>query len=146
MSTEQLVSFCFAGIADHVEITEGEGGLPKVVLKHACGSKAEVSMPLFFPAAVVCCEQQEVSSTKLSLSISQTRGCACEHERIIVLQIYLFGGVVTSWTQPSGDEVLFVRPDAKFDKSKPISGGIPHCFPQVDTLQSSLSPLLAMRR
>jgi hypothetical protein len=23
-----------------------------------------------------------------------------------------------------------VRPDAVFDKSKPISGGIPHCFPQ----------------
>jgi len=26
--------------------------------------------------------------------------------------------------------VLFVRPDAKMDGSKPISGGIPHCFPQ----------------
>lgn len=24
-----------------------------------------------------------------------------------------------------------MRPDAVFDKSKPISGGIPHCFPQV---------------
>ena len=23
-----------------------------------------------------------------------------------------------------------VRPDAKMDGSKPISGGIPHCFPQ----------------
>ena len=23
-----------------------------------------------------------------------------------------------------------MRPDAKFDKSKPISGGIPHCWPQ----------------
>lgn len=45
-------------------------------------------------------------------------------------QIYLFGAVVTSWKQPSGDEVLYVRPDAKFDKSKPISGGIPFCFPQ----------------
>ena len=32
--------------------------------------------------------------------------------------------------QPSGDEVLFVRPDAVWDKSKPISGGIPLCFPQ----------------
>ncbi|CAK0757552.1 hypothetical protein CVIRNUC_002550 [Coccomyxa viridis] len=73
------------GIAEHVEITEGQGGLPKVVLKHSCGSKAEV---------------------------------------------YLYGAVVASWTQPSGDEVLYVRPDAKFDKSKPISGGIPHCFPQ----------------
>ena len=35
-----------------------------------------------------------------------------------------------SWKQPSGDEVLYVRPDAVFDKSKPISGGVPHCFPQ----------------
>ena len=56
-----------------------------------------------------------------------------------ILQIYLFGGVVTSWTQPSGDEVLFVRPDAKFDRSKPISGGIPHCFPQVRSLRSHWS-------
>ena len=44
--------------------------------------------------------------------------------------MYLYGACVTSWKQPSGDEVLFVRPDAKFDGSKPISGGIPHCFPQ----------------
>ena len=46
-------------------------------------------------------------------------------------QVHLFGGCVTSWKQASGDEVLYVRPDAKFDGSKPISGGIPHCFPQV---------------
>ncbi|MEW5319039.1 MAG: hypothetical protein WDW38_010215 [Sanguina aurantia] len=46
-------------------------------------------------------------------------------------EVVLFGGVVSSWKQPSGDEVLYVRPDAVFDKSKPISGGIPHCFPQV---------------
>lgn len=26
-----------------------------------------------------------------------------------------------------------MRPDAKMDGSKPISGGIPHCFPQVRT-------------
>eukprot|EP01025_Chloroclados_australasicus_P033516 TRINITY_DN34203_c0_g1_i1.p1 TRINITY_DN34203_c0_g1~~TRINITY_DN34203_c0_g1_i1.p1 ORF type:complete len:388 (-),score=51.68 TRINITY_DN34203_c0_g1_i1:229-1326(-) len=45
-------------------------------------------------------------------------------------EIYLFGGCVTSWKQANGSEVLYVRPDAKFDKSKPISGGIPHCFPQ----------------
>lgn len=63
----------------------GEGGLPKCVLTHKNGGRAEV---------------------------------------------YLFGACVTSWCQPSGDEVLFVRPDAVFDKSKPISGGIPLCFPQ----------------
>lgn len=45
-------------------------------------------------------------------------------------EIYLFGGCVTSWKIPNGKDLLFVRPDAVFDKSKPISGGIPHCFPQ----------------
>lgn len=72
-------------IPGHVEFKEGRGGLPTVVLKHACGSSAEVT---------------------------------------------LFGGCVTSWKQASGDEILYIRPDAVFDKSKPISGGIPHCFPQ----------------
>jgi hypothetical protein len=33
-----------------------------------------------------------------------------------VLQVYLFGGAVCSWKQASGDEVLYVRPDAVFDK------------------------------
>ena len=33
-----------AGKKDHVEITTGKGGLPMVVLKHACGSKAEVRL------------------------------------------------------------------------------------------------------
>lgn len=73
------------GIEGSVQVVEGRGGLPTVVLKHHAGSSAEV---------------------------------------------VLFGGVVTSWKQRSGDEVLYVRPDAVFDKSKPISGGIPHCFPQ----------------
>jgi hypothetical protein len=46
-----------------------------------------------------------------------------------VAEVYPFGGVVTSWVK-NGRDVLYVRPDAKFDKSKPISGGIPHCWPQ----------------
>ncbi|MCL7051307.1 hypothetical protein MKW94_023449 [Papaver nudicaule] len=45
-------------------------------------------------------------------------------------EIYLFGGCVTSWKVPSGKDLLFVRPDAVFNGKKPISGGIPHCFPQ----------------
>lgn len=45
-------------------------------------------------------------------------------------EIYLFGGCVTSWKVASGKDLLFVRPDAVFNKIKPISGGIPHCFPQ----------------
>ncbi|KAG7539508.1 Aldose 1-/Glucose-6-phosphate 1-epimerase [Arabidopsis suecica] len=45
-------------------------------------------------------------------------------------EIYLFGGCITSWKVASGKDLLFVRPDAVFNKIKPISGGIPHCFPQ----------------
>ncbi|KAJ7944265.1 Glucose-6-phosphate 1-epimerase [Quillaja saponaria] len=46
------------------------------------------------------------------------------------VDIYLFGGCVTSWKVANGKDLLFVRPDAVFNKKKPISGGIPHCFPQ----------------
>ncbi|MBA0715694.1 hypothetical protein Golax_014580 [Gossypium laxum] len=35
-------------------------------------------------------------------------------------EIYLFGGCITSWKVPSGRDLLFVRPDAVFDKKKPI--------------------------
>jgi glucose-6-phosphate 1-epimerase len=44
-------------------------------------------------------------------------------------EVHLFGGQVTSFRLPSGDEVLFMRPDAKLDGSKPIAGGIPLCWP-----------------
>ncbi|XP_059623630.1 putative glucose-6-phosphate 1-epimerase isoform X1 [Cornus florida] len=44
-------------------------------------------------------------------------------------EIYLFGGCITSWKVSSKD-LLFVRPDAVFNGQKPISGGVPHCFPQ----------------
>lgn len=43
--------------------------------------------------------------------------------------VYLYGGCVTSY-KTGGIEWLAVRPDAKLDGSKPISGGLPHCFPQ----------------
>ena len=57
-------------------------------------------------------------------SVRLTHACGASAE------IALFGGTVLSWKQANGSEVLYCRPDAKFDKSKPISGGIPHCFPQ----------------
>lgn len=52
-------------------------------------------------------------------------------------EVYLFGGVVTSYKDGEGTEFIAVRPDAKMDGSKPISGGLSHCWPQVrryDTL------------
>jgi glucose-6-phosphate 1-epimerase len=56
--------------------------------------------------------------------------CVLTHKNGGSAEAYLFGACVTSWCQPSGDDVLYVRPDAVFDKSKPISGGIPLCFPR----------------
>ncbi len=44
-------------------------------------------------------------------------------------EVHFQGATVTSYCQPSGDEVLFIRPDAVFDGSKPIAGGVPICFP-----------------
>lgn len=57
-------------------------------------------------------------------------------------EVYLFGGVVTSFKPANlnGADVLYVRPDAKFDKSKPISGGLPHC--KYSRVSSSLRFLL----
>ena len=43
-----------AGIADHVEITEGEKGLPKVVLRHSCGAKAEVKLLYILSTSPAC--------------------------------------------------------------------------------------------
>jgi len=45
-------------------------------------------------------------------------------------EVYLFGGVVTSYKDAEGTEFIAVRPDAKMDGSKPISGGLSHCWPQ----------------
>jgi glucose-6-phosphate 1-epimerase len=45
-------------------------------------------------------------------------------------QIYVYGGVVTSYQDKDGTEFIAVRPDAMMDGSKPISGGLSHCWPQ----------------
>mmetsp|Transcript_16808 Transcript_16808/g.34235 ORF Transcript_16808/g.34235 Transcript_16808/m.34235 type:complete len:310 (+) Transcript_16808:33-962(+) len=45
-------------------------------------------------------------------------------------EIYLLGGVPTKYTDADGTDWIAVRPDAKMDGSKPISGGLSHCFPQ----------------
>jgi glucose-6-phosphate 1-epimerase len=45
-------------------------------------------------------------------------------------QVYLMGAVVTSYMSSSGVEHIAVRPDAVWDGSKPISGGLSHCWPQ----------------
>lgn len=51
------------------------------------------------------------------------------HSRVLQARIYSHGACVTSYMTPSYD-VFFVRPDAVLDGSKPISGGVPFCWPQ----------------
>ncbi|MED6107292.1 hypothetical protein PIB30_012688 [Stylosanthes scabra] len=78
------------------------------------------------------------------------------------MQVYLYGGQVTSWKNELGEELLFVSSkvlapsflfsflmhsfslfiltclQANFTPPKSIRGGIPLCFPQVRLLSSSL--------
>ncbi|KAK4426790.1 putative glucose-6-phosphate 1-epimerase [Sesamum alatum] len=79
-----MASASVESVDTYVKVTDGLGGLPKVILTSVHGSEAE---------------------------------------------IYLFGGCVTSWRVDNTD-LLYVRPDAIFTGLKPISGGMPHCFPQ----------------
>ena len=53
-----------------------------------------------------------------------------KHDSGAKSQVYLFGGDVTQYSDADGTEWIKVRPDAKMDGSKPISGGLSHCFPQ----------------
>jgi len=46
------------------------------------------------------------------------------------VEIYSNGACLTSYVTGAGYDVLFRRPDAVFDGSKPISGGVPICWPQ----------------
>ncbi|EPS60800.1 galactose mutarotase-like protein [Genlisea aurea] len=46
------------------------------------------------------------------------------------VEIYLYGGQVTSWKNEHGEELLFVSNKAVFKPPKAIRGGIPLCFPQ----------------
>jgi len=62
-----------------------------------------------------------VESELASITLSNAAGDSAK--------VYTFGACVTSYIK-GGTDVLMVRPDAKMDGSKPISGGIPHCFPQ----------------
>jgi len=52
------------------------------------------------------------------------------HESGATSKVFLFGGDLTSYVDADGTEWVAVRPDAKMDGSKPISGGLSHCFPQ----------------
>ena len=55
---------------------------------------------------------------------------ALEHESGASAKAFVYGADVTSYKDAGGTEWIAVRPDAKMDGSKPISGGLSPCFPQ----------------
>ncbi|XP_020249807.1 putative glucose-6-phosphate 1-epimerase isoform X1 [Asparagus officinalis] len=77
---------------------------------------------------------QQKTAAALGVKISEGNGglpkVSLTSSRGSEAEIYLFGGCITSWKLANGKDLLFVRPDAVFNGNKPISGGIPHCFPQ----------------
>lgn len=44
-------------------------------------------------------------------------------------EFLLHGGQVTQWRPAGHDEVLWLSPDAVFEPTRPVRGGIPLCFP-----------------
>lgn len=93
--------------------------------------------------AMVACASALVPPQQQTLrSSTQLRGSTLEedagglkyvsltHENGGSAKVFLFGADVTSYVDGSGTEWIAVRPDAKMDGSKPISGGLSHCFPQ----------------
>jgi len=84
--------------------------------------KWEATMNLVPKAAVKTVEGVNIDTSGKIPFVKLTRG---DDEA----SVYLLGACVTSY-KTGGTEWLAVRPDAKLDGSKPISGGLPHCFPQ----------------
>ena len=52
------------------------------------------------------------------------------HQWAARAEVYLHGAHVTSWTDPSGDELFFLSRESNFAVGRPIRGGIPVIFPQ----------------
>lgn len=52
------------------------------------------------------------------------------HSSGSTLEVYLYGGCITSFKTAAGQELFFVSTKAVFDGVKPIRGGVPIAFPQ----------------
>ncbi|GAB2227390.1 hypothetical protein Droror1_Dr00009210 [Drosera rotundifolia] len=94
-------------------------------LRPANGSSFPVSRMASMKRPTITCEAVKVTQGLGNLpkiTLSTVHGSEAD--------VYLFGACITSWKIPGGKDLLFVRPDAVFNGQKPISGGIPHCFPQ----------------
>ena len=90
-----------------------------VVVKASTNNDEEFSVSALnakfaIPTSVSFFDECDETSSSPYVSLTHKNGSTAK--------VYLFGANCASWTQPTGDEVLFVRPDAKFDESVPIAG------------------------
>mmetsp|Transcript_15256 Transcript_15256/g.45023 ORF Transcript_15256/g.45023 Transcript_15256/m.45023 type:complete len:301 (-) Transcript_15256:123-1025(-) len=85
------------------------------------GVRAPVSIAPSSLRMVTAPAPEMVESALKTVSLSNAAGDS--------VTVYTFGACITSYVK-GGTDVLAVRPDAKLDGSKPISGGIPFCWPQ----------------
>ena len=80
-------------------------------------------------------ERRSISDTAMTAAGLKTNDQGLEYVQLVhpesgaTSQVYLYGGCVTSYVYDD-TEFIAVRPDAKMDGSKPISGGLSHCWPQ----------------
>lgn len=82
-----------------------------------------------FAGAAMASTTSNVDNVKVTEGLGNLPKVVLTSSRGSEAELYLYGGCVTSWKVANKD-LLFVRPDAVFTGKKPISGGIPHCFPQ----------------
>jgi glucose-6-phosphate 1-epimerase len=116
--------------------TPASVGRTSVVLEASRAAKKKASRTKWLEARGIS-DDGLVAATASSDSGLMTNAEGLEYVKLVhpdsgaSSEIYLLGGVVTSFKDGEGTEFIAVRPDAKMDGSKPISGGLSHCWPQV---------------
>jgi len=106
--------------------------VPALLLLRSLGTLAFVAKPpgrvFFFPSNSRTTVKQE------ALNLVTNEGgltyVAMTHPSGASAKVFTYGADLTSYVDREDVEWLAVRPDAKLDGSKPISGGASHCFPQ----------------
>lgn len=130
MASALVSSMTMASVAPAVRRTRTQAKSAKVAPKQAFSARAT-----YAGKALAAGKAVRMSAAHQVVSVQAAGKGKGDLEMVTlkdgdnVAEVYTFGGVCTSW-KCNGKDVLYVRPDAVFDKSKPISGGIPHCWPQ----------------
>lgn len=103
-----------------VNVTEGEGNLPKVVLTSPSGRWGFSIFTLISERILIfliACRVANFALWSFGMKLWNVYNFISIFS---VADVYLYGGCITSWRLANGKDLLFVRPDAVFNKKKPI--------------------------